>query len=285
LRVLAVLGRGVVDPETPVVHADDLGLTRGDGCFEGARLVGFDGEPARVDKLDRHLDRLTRSAAALDIPFDRAAWTALVAEAVAAWDSPDEAAMKLVLTRGRAGTGDPTGFITISPLPGDYPRQRGTGVRAITVDRGTTADAFVGRPWLLGGVKTLSYAINMAAEREAARRGADDAIFVAADGSVLESTTGTVLWAREHALHTIPAGASGILAGTTVDRLFEHAAAAGWNTERTAITVPELATADAVWLISSVRGPIEVVELDGQARERRPELDAEVRRLAGFGRA
>ena len=70
----------MVDPGTPVVRADDAGLTRGDGCFEGCRLV--DGA---VDKLDAHLARMTRSAAALEIPFDADEWRDLVAEAVAAW--------------------------------------------------------------------------------------------------------------------------------------------------------------------------------------------------------
>jgi 4-amino-4-deoxychorismate lyase len=276
-HVVAVLGRGLVSLDTPVVTADDAGLTRGDGCFEGLRLV--DGA---IMKLDRHLDRMTRSAAALGIPFDRSAWRALAAEAVTSWAPAGEAAVKFVLTRGPAAGNAPTGYVMISPLPADYPRQRREGLRVITLQRGLGPDVFADAPWLLGGVKTLSYAVNMAAQREAARRGADDALFLAANGTVLEAPTGSVIWAVGRALHTTPLGGTGILAGTTQALLFDRAAEAGWSTHWTAVTLEELQAADVVWLASSVRGPVDVVELDGVARERRPDIDAEIRRLAGF---
>jgi 4-amino-4-deoxychorismate lyase len=275
--VVAVLGVGLVDPGAPVVRADDAGVTRGDGCFEGCRLL--DGA---VDKLDRHLARMSHSAAALDIPFDAAAWRALVAEAVSAWPEPGEAAVKLVLTRGPAG-GSPSGFVSVGPLPADYPRQRRDGLKIITLPRGTASDAYADAPWLLGGVKTLSYAVNMAAQREAVRRGADDAILVSSDGSVLEAPTSAVVWWDGAVLHTTPTGPSGILASTTQQLLFERAEAAGRPTAQTAATVEDLHAAQVLWLVGSVRGPVDVVELDGKARSRVPEVDAEIRRLAGFG--
>ena len=71
-QVVAVLGRGVVPPHEPVAPAADAGLTRGDGCFEGVRVA--DGH---LGELDRHLARMGRSASALEIPFDSAAWMAL----------------------------------------------------------------------------------------------------------------------------------------------------------------------------------------------------------------
>ena len=65
-HLVAVLGRGVVDPDEPVVTADDLGLTRGDGCFDSARVVTDAAGHARVVDLDDHLDHLqTRPAATL----------------------------------------------------------------------------------------------------------------------------------------------------------------------------------------------------------------------------
>ncbi len=281
VSVLAVLGRGVVDPGTPVLQADDPGLTRGDGCFEGCRVLRAADGTAGIQKLDAHLARMARSAAALEIPFDEPAWRASIAAALAAWDGEDEAAAKLLLTRGPAG-GAPTGLVTITALPADYPVLRRDGLRVVTLARGTLSDAFVDATWLLGGVKTLSYAVNMAAQREAERRGAHDVVFVSADGLVLEAPTSSVVWAVDRTLFTTPAGSSGILAGTTQALLFDRAGAAGWQTQAVEATVDDLHAADVVWLVGSVRGPVDVVELDGKPRERRPDVDAEIRALIGF---
>jgi 4-amino-4-deoxychorismate lyase len=279
--VTAVLGVGLVDPTPPVLRPDDAGVTRGDGCFEGCRLLVEANGQARVAKLDRHLARMARSAAALEIPFDVEAWVQLIGVGSAAWTRPGEAAMKLVLTRGPAG-GRPTGFLTVTPIPADYPRQRRDGLRVVTLARGVASTVFADAPWLLGGVKTLSYAVNMAAQREAVRCGADDVVFVSTDGRVLEAPTSAVVWAEGRVLRTVQPGANGILASTTQDLLFERARQAGWRTELCEPYVEELHAADVVWLVGSVRGPADVVQLDGIPRTRLPHLNAEIRALCGF---
>ena len=43
-------------------------------------------------------------------------------------------------------------------------------------------------------MKSTSYAVNMAAEAEARRRGVDEALFVDGDGIVLEGTVTNVWW-------------------------------------------------------------------------------------------
>ncbi|WP_375492959.1 aminotransferase class IV [uncultured Jatrophihabitans sp.] len=275
-NVVAVLGRGLVDADAPIVRADDAGLTRGDGCFEGLHV-----RDGVVTKLDAHLARMARSAAALGLEFDTAAWRELVATAVTAWPESGEGALKLVLTRG-AADGRPTGFAFLTVVAPAAIRQRGEGVRVISLQRGVTSAAFTDAPWLLGGVKTLSYAINMAAGREAERRGADDVLFVSADGYALETPTGSLVWAAGGTLHTTPTGATGILAGTTQRLLFDNADATGWRTANTLAHLDELHAADALWIVSSVRGPVEVIELDGVARSRSPHLDGEIKRFCDF---
>jgi 4-amino-4-deoxychorismate lyase len=275
-QVVAVLGVGLVDPAVPVVHSDDVGLTRGDGCFEGCRVL--DGA---IDKLGAHLARMRRSAAALGIDFDEDAWQALIAQATAAWQAPGEASMRWFLTRGRPGAA-PTGIVTIGPIPAVYAAQRRDGIRVITLPRGLAQDAFDGAPWLLGGVKTISYAVNMAAQREAARRGADDVIFVSSDGHVLEAPTSSVVWTLGETMHTTPLGGTGILAGTTQQRLFERAAENSWRTVTTLARVDDLHAADAVFLTGTVRGPVDVVDIDGRTHPRDLDLVTTVQKLAGF---
>ncbi len=282
MLIVALLGQGLVDPTQPVLFADDLGLDRGDGCFEGLRVRTDSHGNTEVDDLDAHLARLGRSAAALEIAFDEAAWRALVGQAVDAWPLPGEASLRLLLTRGRNPDGPPTGVLTLKPAPATYAQQRAAGIAVVTLTRATSSDAYADAPWLLGGVKTLSYAVNMAAYREAARRGADDVIFVSTDGRVLEAPTASVVWVTGRTLRSTPAGATGILAGTVQARLYTAARAEGWATERTLGTVDDLHAADAVWLTSSGRGPVDVVELDGKGRSRDLELLAEIRRLSGF---
>jgi 4-amino-4-deoxychorismate lyase len=289
IHVLAVLGRGVVDPGSAVAAADDAGLTRGDGCFEGMRLRRLP-DGSEVDAIDGHLARMTRSAAGLGLPFDEGAWRDLVAEAAAAWirqrPADNEAAVKLVLTRGRPDDSTPTGFAMIFPLHAQAAAWRREGIDVVTLSRGYTESSFVDAPWLLGGIKTLSYAVNMAAQREAARRGAHEPLFVTTDGWLLEAPTSSVVWASEHTLTTIAdTAANGILHSITVDTLFERAEKDGWATSRGQGRPANLHAADVVMLVSSVVGPLRVRSLDGillPAPAAGLDALAECRRLADF---
>ena len=167
-------------------------------------------------------------------------------------------------------------------LPAGYPAQRRNGIAVITLQRGYPAAAFTDAPWLLGGVKTLSYAVNMAAQREASRRGADDVIFTSSEGLVLEAPTSSVVWFAGGTLHTTPRGPSGILGGTTQALLFERAAAAGWQVATTPARAAGRHTADSLGLTCSVRGPVDVVALEGVERRRDVARTAELRGLCGF---
>ena len=91
-----------------------------------------------------------------------------------------------------------------------------------------------------------------------------------------------MVWASDRSLRTTPVGPTGILPDTTQQLLFDRAAAAGWATETVTARVDDLHAADSVWLISSVRGPVDVVELDGKGRSRDLPVLAEIAQLAGF---
>ncbi|HEX2902035.1 MAG TPA: aminodeoxychorismate lyase [Jatrophihabitans sp.] len=282
--VVAVLGLGPVPPGTPVLAADDLGLTRGDGCFEATRVVTDDRGRHRIDHLDAHLDRFDHSCAGLDLPpIDRSAWQQLIADALAQWRLPGEAMLRLMLTRGRESSpaGPVTGVLTLLPLAAETRRQR-DGIDLVTLDRGLPSSGYQQARWLLGGVKTLSYAVNVAALREARRRGAQDVLFVSSDGFVLEAPTSTAVWLSGGSLHTPPVDGAGVLASITQQALFQAASRAGWATSYSRATVPELHAADGLWLVSSGRGVAPVRTLDGTAVEGKPDVTEQLRELAGF---
>ncbi|MBJ7453008.1 MAG: aminotransferase class IV, partial [Blastococcus sp.] len=238
-----------VPADEPVLTAYDQGLVRGDGVFESVAVVG-----GVTPHLAPHLARLHRSATLLELahPGDDV-WHALVDAVLADWPADTEGLIRLLLTRGPGGDVPPTALALVSPVPAETVRQRTDGISVVSLSLGVPADLRAQAPWLLGGAKTLSYAVNMAAYRHAHALGADDVVFTSLEGQVLEGPTSTVAWAAGGTLHTPPTE-TGILPGTTVARLFERAEADGWPTARTRGTVDDLHAADAVWLLSGVRG-------------------------------
>ncbi|OZD00886.1 4-amino-4-deoxychorismate lyase [Rhodococcus sp. 06-235-1A] len=258
--VVVTLDGRVHDAGQPLLFADDLAAVRGDGVFETLLVRG--GVACAVDL---HLARLVESATALALPVpDVDQWRAVIEQATGLWTqgSQDEGVLRLVLSRGREGGGDPTAYVTVGPLPERVRTVRDHGVSVITLDRGYSVEFSSRAPWQLAGAKTLSYATNMAALRHAAAQGADDVIYLSSEGRVLEGPRSTVVIARGKTLVT-PSIEQGILAGTTVAGLFQVAEGAGWTCERGHLYPADLIAADGVWLISSVTLAARVTEMNG----------------------
>ncbi|QRY40421.1 aminodeoxychorismate lyase [Microbacterium hominis] len=244
-----------VDPAAPALTVGELSTQRGDGIFESIGVI--DGHPQEVEA---HLSRLAHSAQLCDLPVPHAEqWRQAVALAASACGA-GEAVIKLILSRGIEHGPTPTAWVTAAPAA-DFSIARSRGIRVVTLDRGYALDVPSRAPWLLLGAKTLSYAVNMAALREARRRGADDAIFTTSDGYVLEAPTASLILRRRDAFLT-PAPNAGILHGTTQLSLFEHLAARGFETGYETIPVAELHTVDAAWLVSSVRLAAPITAID-----------------------
>jgi 4-amino-4-deoxychorismate lyase len=249
---LAVAGRGLVDPNEPTVHADDEALLRGRAAFETLRVYA-----GRPFKLDEHLDRLASSAARIGIPVPDATEARELAQiALDHADEPD-AMLRFYRTPGREGADEPGLLVLVSSLPTHLDALRETGIRLASL-LGVRAEV----PWLLGGVKSTSYAVNMAAEAEARARGADDAVFVTDDDTVLEGPVTNVWWRRGSTLFT-PSLDLGILAGVTRDTLLALAPAAGYEVEEGRFALADLRAADEAFTSSSVREVMPVVAVDG----------------------
>ncbi|WP_314038020.1 aminodeoxychorismate lyase [Dietzia sp. CH92] len=231
----------------PLLLADDLAAVRGDGCFETLLVVG-----GRAAKPERHLARLARSAAALDLsgPSEEA-WRSGIDLAAREWGADSEGMLRLVLTRGPERGGAETAYITVAPVSASARRARAEGIAVTALGRGYASDVAGSAPWLLLGSKTLSYASNMAALRHAAAGGFDDVIYLSSDGEVLEGPRSTVVIARGGELVSPPAEV-GILEGTTLAAMADVAAREGVPVRRERLLLTDLVSADAVWLLSSV---------------------------------
>jgi 4-amino-4-deoxychorismate lyase len=254
---LAVLGHGLVDPSRPWLRADDEAVLRGRAAFETLRVYG--GRPFR---LAEHLDRLTRSAEVLELDEpDAPGLEGLVGEALGGLGAVD-AVLRLVWTPG-AGHG-PTGFALVTPLPEGADAMRARGIELATLQLAIGTTARQASPWLLAGVKSTSYAVNMAAQHEARKRGADDALFLSLEGIALECPTSNVWFVEDGVLHT-PGLDLGILAGVTRDTLLAAAAEARMDVEEGAYPRARLAAVAEVFTSSSVREVMPVVRMDGGA--------------------
>lgn len=233
--VIASVDGRIMPPEGATISILDEGLVRGDGAFEVLKLYG--GHPFR---LRAHLDRLGRSAAAIELDFDLAA---LEREVAALLDAgvPDEGCLRIVITRGgrRILTGE-----QLAPFAPDI---------AIATVELTPSE-------ILGGVKSISYAANMQATRIAVKRGADEAIYVRPDGIVLEAPTSSVFWVGADGTLRTPALGVGILDSITRDVLVE-----ALEVDEGEFRSTELSDAEEAYLASTNREIQPISSVDGQA--------------------
>jgi branched-chain amino acid aminotransferase len=223
-ELASVDGRIVETPEARIPAADD-GLLRGDGVFEVIRL--YRGRPFA---LGEHLDRLERSASAIELPVERSAFEDEIAALLAEFGD-HEAQLRLVVTRG----GRRLAFTENLPPYAD--------TESITVATVTYSPSEI-----LNGVKSLSYAANMQATRLATARGADEAILVRPDGLVLEAPTSTIFWVPPEGGLRTPSLDIGILASITRDRLVREL-----DVEEGRYALEDLEGANEAFLASTIR--------------------------------
>jgi branched-chain amino acid aminotransferase len=225
---------GTVTPTAAAtVPMKDDGLYRGDGAFEVIRI--YDGKPFA---LGDHLDRLGRSAAAIELEFDRAALEAEIEGLLEAAGEVD-GQLRLIVTRGGRR------IAATEPIP-----DHGETLTLATVTYSPTV--------ILNGVKSLSYAANMQASRLAKGRGADEAVLVRPDGIVLEPPTSAIFWVSADGELRTPALDDGVLESITRDRLIKalDVTEGSWKVE-------DLRAASEAFLASTTREIQAVGAIDG----------------------
>ena len=244
---LASVDGAILPTDETVVPLRDDGLYRGDGAFEVIRL--YAGEPFA---LEDHLDRLERSAGSIELSFDRSSLESEIAALLSEFGS-EEGQLRLLITRGGRR------IAITEPLP-----EISATISLATVTYEPTV--------ILTGVKSLSYAANMQATRIAKGKGADEAVLVSTDGTVLEPPTSSIFWVSPQGNLRTPSLDSGVLDSITRGRIV-----AELEVEEGVWPVADLLAAKEAFLASTTREVQAVAEIDGTAL---PEVPGERTREA-----
>ncbi len=238
MRVL-IDGTPTAEPEA-VLSVFDWVVIRGFGVFEVVRSYG-----GALFRLDAHLDRLERSAAALGIADPGRDVVARWAEQVAGQNGSGQ--VRIILTGGGRDPdvpAPPRSVVIWEPLP-EVPGR--LSLLPMTAPWHPATDAH-GFP----GVKWVSYAPNMAATDLARAAGYSDALLTTEDGIVLEGPTFTIAWIVAGTLET-PSLDLGILPSITRGAVLECAAGLGLPVREGRFPLDRVIAADEVLGLSTVK--------------------------------
>lgn len=163
-------------------------------------------------------------------------------------------AFNAIVTGGPGGNGirppeNPEPQILMRALPLVLPSAPVEAVIARTVRRNEFSP--------LSAVKHAGYGDNILALREAEGRGANEAVLLSTAGNVSCATTSNILIAQDGALWTPPLS-DGCQNGTTRGLAMERLGA-----REKSFTPEQLARAEGLYLINSLRGAVPVISLDG----------------------
>lgn len=240
--------------EETLVSVEDRGFQFGDGVYEVIRTYG--GKPFQ---LEAHLDRLERSARAIELPMPLAPseWKSSVDDGLRLAGYP-ESKIYIQLTRGVAPREHafppsvaPTAIMTVRELGQPNPALQLQGVAVITVED---------QRWGRCDIKSLNLLPNVLAREQARRAGVFEAVFVR-HGQLLEGAISNVILVRDGALLTAPEG-DRILSGVTRGIVLELARKEGLSVQERTVLVEDLTHADEVFLTGTTIEIMPVVRVN-----------------------
>lgn len=252
---LLYLNGEIVDDAEAKVSINDRGFVFADGIYEVTRI--FNGRPF---ELDRHLDRLQRSANAVRLTLDPTIeqMEAIIDDLIAKNGTKD-GQIYIQVTRGVAPRNPaipkditPTTLIAVRPAPlpaAEILKNGGAGV-TVPDDR-----------WARCDVKVVALTANVLARNKAVDVGAYEAIFVR-DGYITDAASCNVFAVFGTTLMTAPCS-NYILWGVTRAVTLELAREDGIDTQETSFRIEELREADEIFVTGTLSGIVPIVTLDG----------------------
>lgn len=205
--------------------------TAGDDAFELIETMRW--EQGAIPLLEGHVDRLRRSAAYFDRPFDEAAFRAAVAEAASQLDSGVPYKVRVTL--------DASGRLAVTTEPLD-PVDPSAARVLVARERVDASDP-------LRFHKTSRRALYERAYARAREQGFDEVLFLNEEGMLTEGSRTNVFVERDGVLRTPPVEA-GLLAGVYRRHVLESRPGA----REEPVHPDDLDRADAVYVCNAVRG-------------------------------
>ncbi|TAN71082.1 MAG: D-amino acid aminotransferase [Methylobacter sp.] len=231
----------------------DRGFLFGDGIYEV--IPSYSG---KLFHFQEHMERLENSLCSIRLanPHDRTQWLEIFTPLL---DASLDQSIYLQITRGVADKRDhafpanitPTVFAmssTIAPFT-----ELDSGAKAISIDDSR---------WELCNVKATTLLANILLRQQAVEKGCVEAILVK-DGYVTEGAASNIFAVIDGVLITPPKSHE-ILPGITRDVILELAEHNSIPYSEDIISLDALQTASEIWLTSSTREIIPVVQLDGE---------------------
>ncbi len=258
MEQIVYLNGSLVPRSQAKISPFDLGFLYGYGLFETMRAYS-----GRIFRLEKHLERLLKSAKALSLPLDafdlkRACHDTLRANKL------KEARIRLTVSMGEGEAAPdlprhpkPTVLVTAAryvPLSDEVYR-KGCKVVVSTIDRDSQSP--------LSHLKSANYLNQILARREARASGADEAILLNERGFLCEGSTSNIFLVSKRNLIT-PGEESGCLPGITRQVVIELAQELGISLVRREVRLEELLQADEAFLTNSIMELMPVAEVNGQ---------------------
>ncbi|MVA75779.1 4-amino-4-deoxychorismate lyase [Auraticoccus sp. F435] len=257
------VGDRLLEAEEATVAATDHGLVAGGGVFESLKVTG-----RGAFAVTRHLQRLSRSAAALGLPEPDHALVRTAVEAVVEGRDYDLGIVRVTWTGGVGPLGSGRAFgpptLVVADAPAAWPPEE---TAVVTV------------PWTrnehgaMTGVKTTSYGENVRGLAYAVERDASEGIFCNTAGHVCEGTGSNLFVVVDGEVVTSPLS-SGALAGVTRALVLEWA-----EVSERDLTLAEAQAADEVFLTSSLRDVQRVTRWDDHRYSADGPVTGRLRRL------
>jgi D-alanine transaminase len=241
----------------------DRGFIFGDGVYELVPVY------SRVPfRLDEHLARLERSLGEVRIrnPYSRAQWRDIIYRLIDAQAFEDQG-VYFQVTRGVAKRdhafpkeAEPTVFVMSNPL---------VNPAREAVERGAAAVSAQDYRWLRCDIKSISLIGNCLLRQLSADAGAAETVLFR-EGYLTEASASNVFIVKQGVIVSPPKSRL-ILPGITYDVVVELAQANGMPIELREVSEPEVRAADELWVSSSSKEVLAIVQLDGvQVGDGRP---------------